>query len=232
MKLNKNIATACIISIFMLFAFSACAQIANNTTGDVSTLSADTAYPSPSSSDQANGSADSDIFAQLYLERKSDVQVQGSGLVTKILDDDNEGDRHQRFIVKLSNGQTLLIAHNIDIAPRVEPLNIGDKVEFYGEYYYSEEGGGIHWTHKDPNGKHADGYIINNGATLDYAPTTSNSPQTTSPENSHAIIGNKNSQVYHSLSCDSLPSEKNRVYFESAAEATQAGMRPHKECIG
>jgi hypothetical protein len=90
-------------------------------------------------------------------------QVRGSGTVVRILSDDNEGSRHQRFILRRSSGQTLLIAHNIDLAPRVESLREGDAVSFYGEYETNSQGGVIHWTHKDPNGRHADGYLQHNG---------------------------------------------------------------------
>ena len=47
-------------------------------------------------------------------------QVGGSGIVIEILPDDNQGSRHQRFILKLDSYQTLLIAHNIDLAPIIE----------------------------------------------------------------------------------------------------------------
>jgi hypothetical protein len=99
------------------------------------------------------------IIADLFAKQLSDVQVAGSGVVEKLLADDNEGDRHQRFILKLASGQTLLAAHNIDIAPRLAGLAAGDTVEFYGEYYYNAKGGGIHWTHRDPAGKHTDGWL-------------------------------------------------------------------------
>ena len=49
-------------------------------------------------------------LARALETRASGVQIQGEGTVTKILPDDNEGSRHQRFIVKLRSGQTLLIA--------------------------------------------------------------------------------------------------------------------------
>ena len=58
-------------------------------------------------------------LAAAYENRRSDVQVQGSGRVSKVLADDNEGSRHQRFIVQLASGQTVLVAHNIDLASRV-----------------------------------------------------------------------------------------------------------------
>jgi hypothetical protein len=115
-------------------------------------------------SKQPNTNSD-DVIADLFAKHRSDVQVTGSGVVTKLLTDDNEGDKHQRFILKLTNGQTLLVAHNIDIAPRLDGLAVGNTVKFYGEYYYNTQGGGIHWTHRDPNGKHTDGWLNWNGKT-------------------------------------------------------------------
>ena len=55
-------------------------------------------------------------------------QVQGSGTVSRILADDNGGSRHQRYILRLDSGKTLLVAHNIDLAPRVAGLRDGDTV--------------------------------------------------------------------------------------------------------
>jgi hypothetical protein len=57
-------------------------------------------------------------IATAYKNRTSDVQVGGSGVVAKVLPDDNKGSRHQRFILRLSTGHTILIAHNIDLAPK------------------------------------------------------------------------------------------------------------------
>jgi len=100
-----------------------------------------------------------------YNDRKSDIQVQGEGVVTKILRDDLEGSRHQRFILRLSNGQTFLVAHNIDLAPRIKGLGTGDTVAFYGEYEWNSKGGVIHWTHHDPAGRHIDGWLKHDGKT-------------------------------------------------------------------
>ncbi|MBJ8417764.1 DUF3465 domain-containing protein [Acinetobacter courvalinii] len=96
---------------------------------------------------------------QAYQQQRSNVQVQAQGVVKAILPDDNDGSRHQKMILKLDNGLTVLIAHNIDLAPRIERLKKGDVVEFYGEYEYSQKGGVIHWTHHDPRGKHMDGWL-------------------------------------------------------------------------
>ena len=96
-------------------------------------------------------------------ERRTAYQVQGSGTVARVLSDDNDGSRHQRFIVELASGQTLLVAHNIDLAPRVASLRTGDSVSFNGEYEWNERGGVIHWTHDDPQGHHIAGWIEHNG---------------------------------------------------------------------
>lgn len=94
-----------------------------------------------------------------YQQQISNIQVQSKGEVKAILADDNDGSRHQKMILKLENGLTVLVAHNIDLAPRVEGLRKGEIVEFYGEYEYSPKGGVIHWTHHDPQGKHVDGWL-------------------------------------------------------------------------
>jgi hypothetical protein len=95
----------------------------------------------------------------------NEIQVGGSGKVIKILPDDNQGSRHQRFILKLNSKQTLLIAHNIDLAPKIKNLKVGDHVNFYGEYEWNSKGGVIHWTHHDPDGRH-DGGWLNHGGKL------------------------------------------------------------------
>ena len=92
-------------------------------------------------------------------------QAQGSGTVTRVLPDDNDGSRHQRFILQLASGRTLLVAHNIDLAPRVAGIRPGDKVDFYGEFESNSQGGVIHWTHHDPNGQHVGGWLKHKGRT-------------------------------------------------------------------
>lgn len=101
--------------------------------------------------------------AAAFAQRHSDVQVRGAGRVIRTLADDQQGSRHQRFILRLADDLTLLIAHNIDLAPRIPDLAIGDHVEFYGEYEYNERGGVVHWTHHDPAGRHPHGWLRHRG---------------------------------------------------------------------
>ena len=105
----------------------------------------------------------SPILDKAYQEKKSDVQVQGLGKIIKVLSDDNKGSRHQRFIIKTSSNLTILVAHNIDLASRVENIKEGDEIEFYGEYEWNNKGGVLHWTHHDPRKKHTDGWLKHKG---------------------------------------------------------------------
>jgi hypothetical protein len=108
---------------------------------------------------------DSSRASETLSAPQSGEQVRGTGVVTRILADDNDGSRHQRFIVGVAGGRTLLIAHNIDLAPRVAGLKVGDTVEFYGEYEWNDKGGVIHWTHHDPDGSHVGGWLKHGGRT-------------------------------------------------------------------
>ena len=118
-------------------------------------------------SSKQNGVAvgDDSQIARAFENETSNVQVEGEGVVTRILTDDLSGGRHQRFVVRLASGQTVLIVHNIDIATRVDGLQTGDSVSFYGEYLWNEQGGKVHWTHHDPQGKHVAGWLKHNGRT-------------------------------------------------------------------
>lgn len=103
------------------------------------------------------------MILDAFRERRSDFMVESAGVVERILTDDTEGDRHQRFILRLASGHTLLMSHNIDLAPRV-PVTVGDTIEFRGQYEWNEYGGTIHWTHRDPQRRRPGGWIDHRGA--------------------------------------------------------------------
>jgi hypothetical protein len=112
-----------------------------------------------------SSAVDADPIARAFASQANGVQVEGKGTVSRLLSDDVDGSRHQRFIVELASGQTLLISHNIDIAPRIDGLQVGDGVSFNGEYVWNEKGGVVHWTHHDPQGRHVAGWVTHNGRT-------------------------------------------------------------------
>jgi hypothetical protein len=116
--------------------------------------------PSPTAVATQQPAAD---FERAIAQHAHDVRVHGGGVVAAVLRDDDTGERHQRFIVRLPTGETILITHNIDIAPRVEDLRVGDSVEFSGEYVWNDKGGVVHWTHHDPSGHHPSGFLLVRG---------------------------------------------------------------------
>ena len=44
------------------------------------------------------------------------------------------------------------------------------------------------------------------------------------------FIGNRNSQIFHNTTCNSLPAPQNRIYFETREAAVNAGHRPCERC--
>ena len=98
----------------------------------------------------ATGGTDTgQVIESAWEQERSGIWVEDRGTVERTLRDDNEGSRHQRFIVRLASGHTVLIAHNIDLARRV-PIARGDAISFRGKYEWNQQGGVVHWTHHDP----------------------------------------------------------------------------------
>ena len=106
---------------------------------------------------------DDPSIARAIADHAHEVTVDAAGVVSRVLPDDREGERHQRFIVRLPSGSTVLIAHNIDIAPRIEGLRTGAPIVFEGEYVWNAQGGVVHWTHHDPSGRHKSGFVKYDG---------------------------------------------------------------------
>ncbi len=98
----------------------------------------------------------------LYEAAKSDVVLTTAGRVVKVLPDDTEGHQHQKFLIEVPGDVTVLVAHNIDIAPRV-PLSEGDLIRLRGEYEWTAKGGTLHWTHRTERGSHEHGWVEHNG---------------------------------------------------------------------
>ncbi len=124
--------------------------------GSVVPAPPEAARPAPGAPDDAAR------IAELFARRRSGVVVEAAGRVERVLRDDLEGSRHQRLVLRLEGGQTLLVAHNIDLAPRV-PLARGDVVRFRGQYEWNDRGGVLHWTHHDPDGRRPGGWLEHEG---------------------------------------------------------------------
>jgi hypothetical protein len=94
----------------------------------------------------------------VYAKADTGHWIEDTGFVRRLLNDDDDASRHQRFIIRLSNRQTLLIAHNIEVAEAV-PLSMGDRIYFRGMYEWNDLGGLVHWTHHDPLGEEDGGWV-------------------------------------------------------------------------
>lgn len=112
-------------------ALSMLAERGSRTTHTPRDGSPPVAWQAPGASRAAESGHGAQVL-QAFQNRQSNVQVHGAGTVSRILPDDNQGSRHQKFILTLPAGNTLLIAHNIDLAPSIPALAPGDLVEFYG----------------------------------------------------------------------------------------------------
>jgi hypothetical protein len=110
-------------------------------------------------SPQQPGDCDGSELSAAYGNHQSRADVCGRGVIAKVLRDDTQGARHQRVIVRLTGGQTVLIAYNYDLAPRIDGLRAGSPIEFAGEYEWNPQGGIVHWTHRDPARRHAAGWV-------------------------------------------------------------------------
>ena len=111
----------------------------------------------PGSSGSGNGEVEA-----AFASQRSGQWVEVAGRVSRLLGDDDDGSRHQRFILELDSGHTLLVSHNIDLAERL-PLVRDDQVALRGRYEWNDRGGVVHWTHHDPSGRLQGGWIQHEG---------------------------------------------------------------------
>ena len=102
--------------------------------------------------------------AAAFEAQRSGVWLEAQGQVARVLSDDNEGSRHQRFVLELDGGHSVLVARNIDLAERV-PLARNDLISLRGRYEWNARGGVIHWTHHDPDGHGPGGWVRLGGET-------------------------------------------------------------------
>jgi hypothetical protein len=108
--------------------------------------------------------ANSELLSAISAHRSIKYIEINDVIVDRLLRDDLEGDRHQKWIVKLANGQTAMAVYNIDLADRV-PLRVGDHIKLGGELLFNQRDGRplLHWLHADPRGQRRAGFVEVNG---------------------------------------------------------------------
>ena len=149
------------LAMCIALSFAAC-RAPNNAQADTQNQTTEQLKPT-----SVTANMDAGAITEAFSAHRNLPQVQGSGIVVKVLKDDTKGLKHQKFLLKVSDNITILIAHNLDLAPRVEDIHEGDVIAFKGEYIYTPKGGTVHWTHKDPRGNHQAGWLKHNGKTYE-----------------------------------------------------------------
>jgi hypothetical protein len=101
-----------------------------------------------------------------YHSQQSGLMVEVTGKIIRILSDDKDDLQNQKFVIRLQNGQVLLVTHDISVA-ETAPVSINHEVTVRGEYSWTVTGGLIHWTHRDYSAKRRHGWIEHQGEKYD-----------------------------------------------------------------
>jgi hypothetical protein len=97
-----------------------------------------------------------------FRARQSGIMTEVTGTVARILLDDKDDLRNQKFIIRLPNDQSVLVVHDQKAGGRV-PLSVGDTVLVRGEYMWTETGGTLRNTQRDFSQRRLHGWIDHEG---------------------------------------------------------------------
>ena len=104
------------------------------------------------------------LLGQAYRSQSSDVMIEVSGQVVRILRDDREGGPVQKFVIRTKEGFDVMVSHPFSGEDRV-PLAINDFVVARGEYEWNEIGGQVDWTNWDGPFSEKNGWVKHRGKT-------------------------------------------------------------------
>lgn len=112
----------------------------------------------PATNDASNGAV-----YDAWRAGRSHVEVTAHGAVARVLGERvGASGTHLGFLLHLSGGAgrglTVRVEDNVDLTGHIA-VNAGDDVTVRGEYIYDSRGGLIHYTHRDPRGRHESGYV-------------------------------------------------------------------------
>jgi hypothetical protein len=126
-------------------------------------LTASALYPPnyPGFKDLPTVTDDADLV-RAVTDQKRLSYIQAAGLtVDTLMPDDTQGAKHQKFFVKTSRGQRVLLVYQLDCGHERVPVKVGDKVGVGGEFIY-DRGALVHWLHSSSRKTRPDGYIEHN----------------------------------------------------------------------
>lgn len=101
-----------------------------------------------------------------YRYHQTGIMAEVTGTVARVLVADKEDTRNQKFIIRLTNGQSLLVLHDQVSGDRV-PVKVDDTVLVRGEYQWSETGGTLRFTQRDYSPRRMHGWIEHQGRRYD-----------------------------------------------------------------
>ena len=106
-------------------------------------------------------SPDDAALCAAYSAGRSHVEVVADGTVTRVFGvQPGRVSPHEGFLFRLASGCDVVVRVevNTDFTGSI-PLAAGERVTVKGEYEYYPLGGVVHWTHRDPRGRHEGGYV-------------------------------------------------------------------------
>ena len=104
------------------------------------------------------------VVEKAFYENRSDLMVEVSGQVVRVLGDGGNG--MQWFQVRTPNGQHLLVYHDYGNDEPI-PLSARDQVVVRGDYDWSESGGTIRRTERDLSLERLHGWVEHKGKKYD-----------------------------------------------------------------
>lgn len=111
----------------------------------------------------ASGAVNLQSGVQFCASRTSghtEVYVPDARVVRVLGDREGRSGMHEGFIIRAA-ARTFKVEDNVDITGPI-PLHAGDAVSLLGQLECDDYV--IHWTHRDPSGRHMSGYVKVNGA--------------------------------------------------------------------
>lgn len=99
---------------------------------------------------------------QAFHEQRSDFMIEVSGTVVRVLTSNRNRPQTQEFVIRLENGQSLLVVHDKRASGGV-PVSVDDRVTVRGEYKWSETGGRVQNTQHDPSLERRHGFVEHKG---------------------------------------------------------------------
>lgn len=92
-----------------------------------------------------------------------EVYIPDAVVVRVLGERDSRSGLHEGFVIR-ANGRTFRVEDNVDISGPI-PLRRDDVVSLLGQFECDDDV--IHWTHRDPHGRHPAGYVKVNGRLYD-----------------------------------------------------------------